>query len=164
MRLVRVLAGVVLAAAGVTACVKPPPPPPPVTLADLNGSFTGTTFYNNEPGCPLAHEFFEGEYEVPNLVVREVEIDLEGCINATITTYAGTFTIDTDAGTLTGFVGGTLRLVGTGYWHDLRLRVDSATGRFESTVGGFMELTIQCNCGFQPALTVIPFTATLTAA
>jgi hypothetical protein len=163
MRVARVLAIVVLAGVGVTACVNPPAPPPGGgILTHLNGSFTGTTFYTNQPGCPIAHEVFTGEYDVPN-AVKEVEIDLFGCVDGTITTYTGTFKIDTDAGTLRGSVVGTLRFNGSGFDHELTLTVESATGRFRSAIGDSMRVSIQCNCGSGPPSTPIPFAATLTA-
>jgi hypothetical protein len=61
-------------------CVKPPPPPPPVTLADLDGSFTGTSTVVGAVGCTIRFQTFDAEYEVPN-AAKEVALHIEGCID-----------------------------------------------------------------------------------
>jgi hypothetical protein len=106
LRVARILAVVAVAGFGVTACVKPPPPPPPVTLADLNSSFSGTqSFEFGTHGCSFVFQIFEADYRQPN-ILKEIELHIEGCVSDDIRTYTGTFTIDTDAGTVSGTTSG----------------------------------------------------------
>jgi hypothetical protein len=155
MRVARVLAVVVLAGFGVTACVKPPPPPPPVTLADLNSSFSGTqSFEFGTHGCSFVFQIFEADYRHPN-VLKEIELHIEGCVSDDIRTYTGTFLIDTDAGTVSGTTFGFV--IGGAAEFEFNLAVESATGQFRGTTGN-VHASIQWSGG-NPS----PITGSLTA-
>ena len=80
----------------------------PVSLADLAGSFSGTTSYVG--GCSLAgsvvEQFFDATYPGSS-AVGSVTLHLDGCVVfGAPSTYTGTFTIATSVGTLAGNANG----------------------------------------------------------
>jgi hypothetical protein len=160
MRVARVLAIVVLAAAGVTACVKPPPPPPPVTFADLDGSFTGTSDIPGSAPCPnIRNQDFDAEYTVRN-AAREVELHIQGCADPGTERYFGaTFTIDTDVGTILGTASGSMVGTSAGFQYELELTATSGTGQFK-TERGTADVSILWTT---IALGTTPITGSLTA-
>jgi hypothetical protein len=138
MRVVRVLAIVVLTAAGVSACVKPPPPHPPVTLADLNGSFSGTSSLPGSASChtpPVNSQDFDAQYAVHN-VAKEVQLHIQGCVDPGTETWdRGTFTIDTHVGTIQGNASGSIVGTAVGFDIELELTAISGTGQFKAERG-----------------------------
>jgi hypothetical protein len=164
MRIARVLAAVAVAGLIGAACVPPPPPPPPLGLADLNGFFTGTSSYVNGEGCFLARElFFNITYALPNRA-REVNLDIDGCVEQSPSvddfTYNGTFVIDTAVGRLTGKAVGLISIDdGT---HELRLTVKASSGDWQA-VRGTLRNVLVCDCGAQDPQVPIPVRGVLAA-
>ena len=115
---------------GVTIAVKNPP-----GLADLTGSFSGTTSVTG--GCSLRKQVFDATYPGGS-AVGSVTLHLDGCIDGAPFTYTGTFTVTTSVGTLAGNVAGTLNNPVTTpppYVYHLTLTVVSGTGAFSGTTG-----------------------------
>jgi hypothetical protein len=138
MRVVRMLAVVVLAGMGVTACLKPPPPHPAVTLADLDGSFSGTSSLPGSAICtdpPVNNQDFDAEYRVENRA-KKVELHIQGCVDPGTETWdRGTFTIDTHVGTIEGSASGSIVSGIFGFEIELELVATSGTGQFETERG-----------------------------
>jgi hypothetical protein len=163
MRIARVLAAVAVAGLIGAACVPPPPPPPPLGLADLNGFFTGTSSYVNGEGCFARELFFNITYALPNRA-REVNLDIDGCVEQTPSlsdfTYNGTFVIDTAVGRLTGKAVGLISIAdGT---HELTLTIKASSGDWRA-VRGTLRNTLVCDCGAQNPQVPIPVQGVLVA-
>jgi hypothetical protein len=162
MRLVRVFAAVVLAGVGVTACVKPPPPYPPVTLADLDGSFSGTSTLPGGATCtnpPVNSQAFDAEYAVAGPAKR-VQLHIQGCVDPGTETWdRGTFTIDTQVGTIQGTASGSIVGIPLGFDIELELAATSGTGQFKAE-RGTAHVSIEWT---QIARGVTPITGSLTA-
>jgi hypothetical protein len=116
----------------------------PVSLADLTGSFSGTTSWFGGTGCSLIRQVFDASYPGSS-AVGSVTLHLDGCVFGAPFTYTGTFAITTSAGSLAGNVTGTVSnpLLGPPpYDYDLTLTVVSGTGAFSGTTGT-MHVSIQ---------------------
>jgi hypothetical protein len=112
----------------------------PVSLADLSGSFSGTTTWTFGNGCPLVNQIFDASYPGSS-AVGAVMLQVGGCVDvvtASQYSYTGTFTIATNVGTLSGNAAG-LANVGVGAQppvdFELTLTVVSGTGAFAATTG-----------------------------
>jgi hypothetical protein len=109
-----------------------------VALADLAGSFSGTTSFTfGTGGCSFVEQVFDGTYP-GSPAVGSVTLHLDGCVMiGSPFTYAGTFAITTSAGTLTGNVAGPINNVIPPQPVDfeLTLTVVSGTGAFAGTTG-----------------------------
>jgi len=101
-------------------------------LADLAGSFTGTQSFTFTD-CAFVHQVFDASY--PGGTIGTVTLQIDGCVSSSITSYAGTFTISTGAGTLSGTASGPMTSSGTGYTFDLTLAITAATDGFAGTTG-----------------------------
>jgi hypothetical protein len=125
----------------------------PVSLADLAGSFSGTTSFTfGTGGCPFVEMVFDATYPGSS-AVGAVTLHLDGCIPfGPPFTYTGTFTITTSVGTLAGSAAGTANnLVGPPpFVFDLTLTVLSGTGAFAGTTGT-INVSIQSLGGVNPA-------------
>ena len=79
----------------------------PASLADLTGSFSGTTSYTGwDRGCAYVEQVFDATYPGSS-AVGSVTLHLDGCVfDIGAPTYAGTFTIATSVGTLAGNAAG----------------------------------------------------------
>jgi hypothetical protein len=105
-----------------------------LTLADFNGSFTGTQ--STSPGCTLAHQVFDASYVAqPGLGVPTIAIDACIGVSSSVATYTGTFTLTTGAGNVTGTVSGTIQETGPSASSHLNLASTSGTGYFSSVTG-----------------------------
>jgi hypothetical protein len=113
----------------------------PVSLADLAGSFTGTTSDTFPGNCSVVEMMFDATY-AGSASVGTVSFHLDGCISFIKTTppilytYNGTGTFLTNAGSISGTVSGTL----TGSPPapadiELSLNVSSGTSAFITTTG-----------------------------
>ncbi len=125
----------------------------PVSLADLTGSFSGTTTwtFSSENGC-FVNQVFDATY-LGNSAAGSVTLHLDGCIFGAPFTYTGTFTITTSVGSLAGNVAGTVSnpLLGPPpYDYDLTLTVVSGTGAFSGTMGT-IHVSIQWPGGGSPS-------------
>jgi hypothetical protein len=125
----------------------------PVSLADLAGSFSGTTTwtFSSENGC-LVNQVFDATYP-GNSAVGSVTLHLDGCVFGAPFTYTGTFSITTSVGSLVGNVAGTVSnpLLGPPpYDYDLTLTVVSGTGAFSGTTGA-IHVSIQWPGGGSPS-------------
>ncbi len=109
----------------------------PVSLADLAGSFSGTTSFTfGTNGCVLVEMVFDATYPGSS-AVGSVTLHLDGCVPfGPPFTYSGTFTITTSVGTLAGAAVGTANnLAGPPpFVFDLTLTVLSGTGAFAATM------------------------------
>jgi hypothetical protein len=114
----------------------------PVSLADLTGSFSGTTSWTFGNGCPFVSQVFDGTY--PGIsAVGAVTLHVGGCVAiggglALQFSYAGAFAIATSVGTLNGNAAGpitnvVISPVPTDF--ELTLTVLSGTGAFAATTG-----------------------------
>ncbi len=134
----------------------------PVTLADLAGSFTGTTVLTPFNGCSFIEEVFDATY-VGSGSVGTVTLHIDGCINfegITASTYTGTFTSATSAGTLSGTASGSIsNLLVPPLDFELSLTVTSGTGAFTATTGT-MHVSVSVPTG--PIRLPIPVTGSLT--
>lgn len=112
----------------------------PVSLADLAGSFSGTTsFSGGTGGCALIEQVFDANYPGSS-AVGSVTVHLDGCVSVgSPFTYAGTFAIATSAGTLTGNAAGPINNVPANQSFpvdfELTLTVLSGSGAFAGTTG-----------------------------
>ena len=116
----------------------------PVSLADLAGSFSGTTSFtflgprDCAPSLPsLVDQVFDATYPGSS-AVGSVTLHLDGCVLVPGAgfTYTGTFTITTSVGTLAGNAAGTINNVPVSpYDWELTLTVVSGTGAFAATMG-----------------------------
>jgi hypothetical protein len=106
-----------------------------VSLADLAGSFTGTTSYTfGTNGCAFVHQVFDASYPGSG-TVGTVTLHIEGCVSSSITNYTGTFTISTSVGTLSGTATGAVNLGASGVTFDLTLTTTAGTDAFASATG-----------------------------
>jgi hypothetical protein len=126
--------GVIVTSSGITISVNNP------ALADLaNSSFTATpsaVFAGN--GCSFVYVAFDAAY-TGSAAVGNVTLHIAGC--ATPDTYAGSFTITTDVGTLSGSANGPIITPeGTtlSEIYQITLSVGVATGAFSRTMGNLL--------------------------
>jgi hypothetical protein len=83
-------------------------PSGPLSLADLvsSSSFSGTVSpQSGASGCSYDYLTFTGSYP-GNAAVGTVNLNVAGCFNSDANTFAGTFTIATSVGTLSGNASG----------------------------------------------------------
>jgi hypothetical protein len=112
----------------------------PVSLADLAGSFSGTTSYaGGTGGCSLVEQIFDATYPGSS-AVGSVTLHLDGCVSVgSPFIYAGTFTIATSVGTLAGNANGPIYNLPASPTipvdFELTLSVLSGTGAFAATTG-----------------------------
>jgi hypothetical protein len=113
----------------------------PVTLADLAGSFSGTTSFSiRTGGCSTVEQVFDATYP-GNSAVGSVTLHLDGCVNTGLVpfTYAGTFALTTSVGTLTGNAAGPINNVPVSPPlpgdFELTLTLLSGSGAFAGTSG-----------------------------
>ena len=125
----------------------------PVSLADLTGSFSGTTSFTfGTGGCAFVEQVFDATYPRSS-AVGSVTVHLDGCVPfGPPFTYRGTFTVTTSVGNLAGTAAGTANdLTGLPpFVFDLTLTVLSGTGAFAGTTGT-ISMSIQTNGGTNPA-------------
>src|SRR5580704_16536035 len=83
----------------------------PVSLADLAGSFSGTTSFTfGTGGCSFVEQIFDATYPGSS-ALGSVTLHLDGCVTPVMIpperfTYAGTFTFATSVGTIAGNASG----------------------------------------------------------
>ncbi len=110
----------------------------PVSLADLAGSFSGTTTWTFGNGCGFVNQVFDAAYPGSS-AVGAVMLHVGGCVvfSGNPLPYNGTFTIATNVGTLSGDVAGLIPNVGAPAPADieLTLTVNSGTRVFAATTG-----------------------------
>ncbi len=110
----------------------------PIGLADLAGSFSGTTLFTlGTGGCVFVEQVFDATYPGSS-AVGSVTLHLDGCVPlGPPFTYTGTFIFTTSVGTLVGNAAGTANdLTGPPpFVFDLTLTVLSGTGAFAGTTG-----------------------------
>jgi hypothetical protein len=109
------------------------------SLADLAGSFSGTTsLTSGTGGCAFVEQVFDAGY-LGSSAVGSVTLHLDGCVVSVSPlpfAYIGTFAITTSAGTLAGNEVGPINNVPvTPYDFELTLTVVSGTGAFAGTTG-----------------------------
>ena len=107
-------------------------------LADLaNSSFAATSTASPGGGCGIAHLTFDAVYP-GSTAVGNVTLHIAGCVSDPYT-YAGTFTITTGVGTLSGSAPGTVTEQEVGVdleqSYQINLFVTTATGSFSGTTG-----------------------------
>ena len=163
MRVMRLLAIVMVTGLGATACcLQPTPPSGGLTLADLNGSFAGTSTLEGSASCtspPVHSQDLDAVYAVAN-AANEVHLHVPGCVDPGTGTWdRGTFTIATDVGTIQGSASGSIVGTSGGFGIELDLTVTSGTGDFAGEMGT-MHLSVEWNA---IALGVTPITGSLTA-
>jgi hypothetical protein len=114
----------------------------PVSLADLaNPSFTGTQT-SGGLSCPQVHQAFDAVYP-GRAAVGKVTLHIDGCVDVPNpqSTYAGSFTITTGVGTLSGSASGPVALqLGSPIlvlFH-ITLAVNAGTGFFAGTTGSLL--------------------------
>jgi hypothetical protein len=117
----------------------------PVSLADLAGSFSGTTSYTvGTGGCSFVEQVFDATYPGSS-AVGSVTLHLDGCVTPLMIpperfTYAGTFTFATSVGTIAGNASGAIYNAASSPPplpddYELTLSVLSGTGAFGGTQG-----------------------------
>jgi len=111
----------------------------PVSLADLSGSFSGTTSFTFGPanGCDLVSQFFDATYG-GGTDVGSITLHLGGCATFGLdqSSYAGKFTIATNVGTLAGAATGAVTTLQPPFFDsELTLTVLSGTSAFTGTTG-----------------------------
>ena len=126
--------GVTGTSPGVTVTVANP------GLADLaNSSFTATPSVGGS-GCGIVHLKFDAVYP-GSPAVGNVTLHIAGCVSDPYT-YAGSFTITTGVGTLSGSAPGTVteQIVGGDLEesYQITLSVTTATGSFSGTTGSLL--------------------------
>ncbi len=109
-------------------------------LADLaNSSFTATQSVGGS-GCGIVHLNFDAVYP-GSAAVGNVTLHIAGCVSDPYT-YAGSFTITTGVGTLSGSAPGTVteQIVGGDLEesYQITLSVTTATGSFSGTTGSLL--------------------------
>jgi PQQ-like domain/Bacterial Ig domain len=110
-------------------------------LADLaNSSFTVTTAVGGS-GCGLVHLTFDAVYP-GSAALGNVTLHIAGCVSAAPFTYAGSFTITTGVGTLSGSATGPVNVQVIGGMleqsYQMNLSVTTATGSLAGTTGSFL--------------------------
>ena len=126
----------------------------PVSLADLTGSFSGTTSFTfGTGGCAFVEQFFDATYPGSS-AVGSVTLHLDVCVAVVplIGALTGTFTIATSVGTLAGSAAGQATGLGFPTDFELTLTVLSGTGAFEGTTGT-IHVSIQWPSGPLPPVT-----------
>ena len=121
--------GVTGTSPGVTVTVANP------GLADLaNSSFTFTPSVGGS-GCGIVHLTFDAVYP-GSAAVGNVTLHIAGCVSDPYT-YAGSFTITTGVGTLSGSATGSITYIGDTLEssYQITLSVTTATGSFSGTTG-----------------------------
>jgi streptogramin lyase len=116
---------------GVSITVNNPP-----GLADLaNSSFTFTAS-GYRSGCGIVYLTFDAVYP-GSAAVGNVTLHIAGCVSDPYT-YAGSFTITTGVGTLSGSAKGSITYIGDTLEasYGITLAVTTATGSFAGTTGG----------------------------
>jgi hypothetical protein len=136
----------------------------PISLADLTGSFSGTTSWTiGTGGCSFVQQVFEATYPGTS-AVGSVTLHLDGCADIIPSpwTYTGTFAITTSVGTLAGKVAGLLLNVVNSFPTDweLTLTVVSGSGAFAVTTGA-IHVSIQWIGGGTPGIPT-PMTGSVT--
>jgi hypothetical protein len=136
----------------------------PVSLADLTGSFSGTTSFTfGTGGCAFVEQVFDATYPGSS-AVGSVTLHLDGCADIIPSpwTYTGTFAITTSVGTLAGKVAGLLLNVVNSFPTDweLTLTVVSGSGAFAVTTGA-IHVSIQWIGGGTPGIPT-PMTGSVT--
>jgi hypothetical protein len=109
----------------------------PVTIADLAGTFSGTTSFTfGTGGCAFVEQVFDATYPGSS-AVGSVTLHLDGCVMiGSPFTYTGTFAITTSAGTLSGNAAGPINnVLSPPVDFELTLTVLSGTGAFAATTG-----------------------------
>jgi hypothetical protein len=111
----------------------------PVNLADLAGSFSGTTSFTfGTGGCALVEQLFDATF-LGSSAVGSVTLHLDGCVGklSPLGAWTGTFAIATSVGTLAGNSAGLASNIVGGFPTDyeLTLTVPSGTGDFTVTTG-----------------------------
>jgi hypothetical protein len=116
---------------------------PPISLADLaNSSFTGTQTFAAVNGCPFTYQTFDAIYP-GSAAVGNVSLHVAGCVNAfPPSQYAGSFTITTGVGTLSGSASGSVALQLPNVALQITLSVNAGTGSFTGTTGGLLFSTM----------------------
>jgi hypothetical protein len=109
-----------------------------VTLADLSGSFTGTTELGSAlPTCSFFEQRFDATYASAG--AGSATFHADGCVllvGPTGLAFDGTFTITTSIGSVSGSVDGPIDAAQIPLHYELTLTVESATGAFGGTAGG----------------------------
>jgi hypothetical protein len=127
--------GVTGTSPGVTVTVANP------GLADLaNSSFPVTTTVGGS-GCGLVHQTFDAVYP-GSAAVGNVTLHIAGCVSSAPFTYAGSFTITTGVGTLSGSAMGPVNVQIIGGMieqsYQITLSVTTAAGSFAGTTGSLL--------------------------
>jgi hypothetical protein len=107
-------------------------------LADLaNSSFTATQSVGGS-GCGIVHLTFDAVYP-GSAAVGNVTLHIAGCVSDPYT-YAGSFTITTGVGTLSGSAMGSITYIGDTLEmsYQITLSVTTATGSFAGTTGSLL--------------------------
>ena len=132
----------------------------PVGLADLTGSFSGTTTWTFGNSCGLINQVFDATYP-GSFAVKAVMLHIGGCvaIGGSAFPYNGTFGIATNIGTLNGDAAGVVPTVAAPQPVDieLTLTVTSGTGAFAATTG-----TIRVSILWSTYVTGVPSTYPVT--
>ena len=124
--------GVTGTSPGVTVTVANP------GVADLaNSSFTFTPSVGGS-GCGIVHLTFDAIYP-GSAAVGNVTLHIAGCVSDPYT-YAGSFTITTGVGTLSGNATGSITYIGDTLEssYQITLSVTTATGSFSGTTGSLL--------------------------
>ena len=127
----------------------------PVSLSDLaNSSITGTTsaIFPPDAGCggTLASQVFDSIYS-GTAPLGAVQLHVAGCLDATLPPpnlhYAGTFTIATHVGTLSGTAAGPVNvdLTTFDFTFHLTLSAMTGTGSFAAMTGNMQLVTVVDN-------------------
>ncbi|MGZ4683061.1 MAG: hypothetical protein ACXWBN_17165 [Acidimicrobiales bacterium] len=101
-------------------------------LSDLSGTFAGVESFTFE--CTFVHQTFDASYATRGRV-GTATMAIEGCVDGSITTYTGTFSISTPIGSVSGTVAGTLQAVTTPATFHLVLTPTASTGAFTGLSG-----------------------------
>jgi hypothetical protein len=135
----------------------------PVSLADVAGSFSGTTAWTSGTGgCSFVEQLFDATYPGSS-VVGSVTLHLDVCVAITpLGALTGSFTIATSDGTLAGNEAGQATNVVNGFPTDfeLTLIVLSGSGAFAVTTGT-IHVSIQWIGGGPPGIPT-PVTGSVT--
>ncbi len=121
-------------------------------LADLTGSFDGTTEFTFQTGgCAFVHQTFDATYG-GSTAVGNVTFHMEGCVDLNVPAFAGTFTMSTGSGDVSGSASGSVNMLpGTGPFADLTATATSGTGAFAGTAG---DLRIVIEWGGMPSTSI----------
>jgi hypothetical protein len=118
-----------------------------VSLSDLADPFAidGTTsFALGANGCSFVYQVFDATYP-GTAAVGAVILHLSGCVSPSLSSYAGSFNITTNVGTLSGSASGPVNITaGLGLEYQLTLTVNAATGSFVRSTGS-LDLLVSWN-------------------